>query len=127
MAFTATQDLLLPAPRTGSWPRPRWYSANLWGRPLDSAMMDPWFREQFTDAHAIVAADQARAGLDILTTGDYHLDEDARGRAGPWPPPPPATIPGTRTSPAGRGTTPRSSAGRGWSTKSCRRNARGRR
>ncbi len=81
MAFTATKDLLLPATVTGSWPRPRWYSANLWGRPLDSAMMDPWFREQFTDAHAIVAADQARAGLDILTTGDYHLDEDVAGRS----------------------------------------------
>ena len=41
----------------------------------------PWFREQFTDAHAIVVADQLRAGLDILTTGDYHLDEDVAGRS----------------------------------------------
>ena len=54
---------------------------NLWGRPLDTAMMDPWFREQFTDAHAIVVSDQPRAGLDILTTGDYHLDEDVAGRS----------------------------------------------
>ncbi len=59
MAFTATKDLMLPATVTGSWPRPRWYNVNTWGRPLDTAMMDPWFREQFTDAHAIVAADQA--------------------------------------------------------------------
>jgi 5-methyltetrahydropteroyltriglutamate--homocysteine methyltransferase len=28
-----------------------------------------------------VVADQARAGLDILTTGDYHLDEDVAGRS----------------------------------------------
>ena len=81
MAFTATKDLMLPATVTGSWPRPRWYTVNTWGRPLDTAMMDPWFREQFTDAHSIVVADQARAGLDILTTGDYHLDEDVAGRS----------------------------------------------
>ncbi len=81
MAFTVTKDLLLPATVTGSWPRPRWYTANLWGRPLDTAVMDPWFREQFTDAHQTVVADQARAGLDVLTTGDYHLDEDAAGRS----------------------------------------------
>jgi 5-methyltetrahydropteroyltriglutamate--homocysteine methyltransferase len=66
---------------TGSWPRPRWYNVNLWGRPLDTAMMEPWFREQFADAHASVVSEQARAGLDILTTGDYHLDEDVAGRS----------------------------------------------
>jgi 5-methyltetrahydropteroyltriglutamate--homocysteine methyltransferase len=77
----ATKDLMLPATVTGSWPRPRWYNVNLWGRPLDTAMMDPWFREQFTDAHALVVSDQARAGLDIVTTGDYHLDEDVAGRS----------------------------------------------
>src|SRR6516225_6970912 len=81
MAFTATKDLMLPATVTGSWPRPRWYNMNTWGRPLDTAMMDPWFREQFTDAHAVVVSDQTRAGLDILTTGDYHLDEDVAGRS----------------------------------------------
>ena len=81
MLFTATKDLMLPATVTGSWPRPRWYSMNMWGRPLDTAMMDPWYREQFTDAHAVVVSDQERAGLDILTTGDYHLDEDVAGRS----------------------------------------------
>jgi 5-methyltetrahydropteroyltriglutamate--homocysteine methyltransferase len=81
MTFTATSDLMLPATVTGSWPRPRWYSENLWGRPLDTAMMNPWFREQFSDAHAIVVSDQERCGLDILTTGDYHLDEDVAGRS----------------------------------------------
>src|ERR1043166_3058176 len=81
MAFTATKDMLLPATVTGSWPRPRWYTQNMWGRPLDTAMMDPWYREQFPDAHAIVVSDQERAGLDVLTTGDYHLDEDVAGRS----------------------------------------------
>ena len=81
MAFTATKDMMLPATVTGSWPRPRWYTMNMWGRPLDTAMMDPWYREQFTDAVAVVVSDQERAGLDILTNGDYFLDEDVAGRS----------------------------------------------
>ncbi len=79
--FTATRDLMLPATVTGSWPRPRWYDGGLWGRPLDTALLDVRFREQFLDAHATVIADQERAGLDILTNGDYHLDEDFAGRS----------------------------------------------
>ena len=81
MAFTATKNPMLPATVTGSWPRPRWHTMNMWGRPLDTAMMDPWYREQFADAHAVVISDQSRAGLDILTTRDYHLDEDVAGRS----------------------------------------------
>ena len=79
--FTATKDLMLPATVTGSWPRPRWYDGGLWGRPLDTALLDVRFREQFLDAHATVIAEQERAGLDILTNGDYHLDEDFAGRS----------------------------------------------
>ena len=41
MAFTATKNLPLAATTTGSWPRPAWYSQSLWGRPLNSAMLDP--------------------------------------------------------------------------------------
>ena len=50
--LTATKDLMLPATVTGSWPRPRWYDGGLWGRPLDTALLDVRFREQFLDAHA---------------------------------------------------------------------------
>ncbi len=95
--LTATKDLMLPATVTGSWPRPRWYDGGLWGRPLDTALLDVRFREQFLDAHATLIAEQERAGLDILTNGDYHLDEDFAGR---W-----CTT--TRCS-GGRGSTPRS-------------------
>ena len=101
--LTATRDLMLPATVTGSWPRPRWYDGGLWGRPLDTALLDVRFREQFLDAHAVVLAEQERAGLDILTNGDYHLDEDFAGR---------------------RGTTTRCSGGRGWSTRNCSTRAR---
>src|SRR6476620_4728537 len=79
--LTATKDLMLPATVTGSWPRPRWYDQGLWGRPLDRALLDVRFREQFLDAHATVIADQARAGLDILPNGAYHLDADFAGRS----------------------------------------------
>ena len=107
MAFTATKDLMLPATVTGSWPRPRWYTENMWGRPLDTAMMDPWYREQFTDAHAIVVSDQA-------ARRPRHPDDrrlpPRRGRRR-----------------AARGTTTRCSAGRGSSTRSSRRARRARR
>ena len=45
--LTATADLVLPATVTGSWPRPRWFDSSMWGRPLDTAMMDVHFREKF--------------------------------------------------------------------------------
>ena len=45
MAFTATKNVPLAATTTGSWPRPAWYSQSLWGRPLDTAMLDPAYRE----------------------------------------------------------------------------------
>jgi hypothetical protein len=79
MAFTATKDLPLPTTVTGSWPRPRWYTMNLWGRPLDTAMMDPWYREQFSDAHAIVVSDQLRAGL-VLS--DQQIEEQTATHGG---------------------------------------------
>ena len=81
--LTATKDLMLPATVTGSWPRPRWYDGGLWGRPLDTALLDVRFREQFLDAHATVIADQERAGLDVLIVAVHYepydlsrLDED---------------------------------------------------
>jgi 5-methyltetrahydropteroyltriglutamate--homocysteine methyltransferase len=79
--FTATADLVLPSTTTGSFPRPRWYDLSMWGRPLDTCMLDVRFREKFQDAMAVLIGDQERAGLDILTHGDLHVDEDLAGRA----------------------------------------------
>ena len=81
MAFTATKNLPLASTTTGSWPRPAWYTQSLWGRPLDTAMLDTIYREQFSDALAVVVSDQERAGLDIVTCGDYFLDADLAGRS----------------------------------------------
>jgi len=79
--LTATKDRILPTTVTGSWPRPAWYTQNLARRPFSDAMTDIAFREQLTDAIEVVLGDQDRAGLDILTNGDYHLDADVGGRS----------------------------------------------
>src|ERR1017187_7288545 len=79
--FTATASLILPSTVTGSFPRPRWFDVSMWGRPLDTCMLDIRFREKYQDAMAVVIGDQERAGLDILTHGDFHLDEDLAGRS----------------------------------------------
>ena len=74
------RDLILPSTITGSFPRPRWFDVSMWGRPLDTCMLDVRFREKFQDAMAVVISDQERAGLDILTHGDFHV---RRGHGGP--------------------------------------------
>ena len=53
----------------------------MWGKPLDTCMLDVRFREKFEDALAVVISDEERAGLDILTHGDFHCDEDFAGRS----------------------------------------------
>ena len=79
--FTATANTLLPSTVTGSFPRPRWFDVSMWGRPLDTCMLDVRFREKFQDAMSVLISDQERAGLDILNHGDLHVDEDLAGRA----------------------------------------------
>jgi 5-methyltetrahydropteroyltriglutamate--homocysteine methyltransferase len=79
--FTTTADLVLPCTTTGSWPRPHWFDVSMWGRPLDTCMMDVRFREKFQDALATVISDQDRTGIDILTHGDLHCDDDMAGRS----------------------------------------------
>ncbi len=79
--LTTTQHLMLPTTVTGSWPRPRWFNKSQWGRRLSDAMTDIEYREKFLDAVAAVLSDQGQAGLDILTNGDYHLDESLGGQS----------------------------------------------
>lgn len=79
--FTTTADLVLPCTTTGSWPRPHWFDVSMWGRPLDTCMMDVRFREKFEDALATVISDQERSGIDFLTHGDLHCDDDMAGRS----------------------------------------------
>jgi 5-methyltetrahydropteroyltriglutamate--homocysteine methyltransferase len=79
--FTATEGLMLPTTTTGSWPRPSWYAHDLHGRALSEGLYDAGYREQFLDAMSVVISDQERAGLDILTNGDYHLDNELGGQS----------------------------------------------
>lgn len=79
--FTATDGVLLPTTVTGSWPRPRWFTGKIGGRSITECMRDVVFREQLTDAFAAVLVDQERAGLDVVTTGDYFHDEDLGGQS----------------------------------------------
>jgi len=79
--FTVTAGKVLPTTVTGSWPRPSWYTNNTHGERFAHCMVDSAFREQFQDATAVVISDQERAGLDILTNGDYHLDPETAGRS----------------------------------------------
>jgi 5-methyltetrahydropteroyltriglutamate--homocysteine methyltransferase len=79
--LTITRDSILPCTITGSWPRPRWMDVSMWGRPLDTCMMDVRWREKYTDALSVVISDEERAGLDILTHGDLHCDDDFAGRS----------------------------------------------
>ncbi len=44
-------------------------------------MKDVSFREQYTDALSAMLDDQERAGLDILTHGDYHHDDTIGGHS----------------------------------------------
>src|SRR3974377_1119859 len=79
--LTITADKILPCTITRSWPSPRWFDVSMWRRPWDTCMMDVKFREKFQDALATVLSDQERAGLDILTHGDLHCDDDMAGRS----------------------------------------------
>jgi 5-methyltetrahydropteroyltriglutamate--homocysteine methyltransferase len=79
--FTTTEGKILPTTVTGSWPRPSWFREGLWRQPFSTRMNDISYREPFTDAVSTVISDQERAGLDILTNGDYHLDPDLGGRS----------------------------------------------
>ena len=79
--YTITKDKILPCTITGSWPRPRWFDMSMEGKPLDTCMMNTTYREQFQDAMAVVLSDEERAGLDIVTHGDLHCDDDMAGRS----------------------------------------------
>lgn len=42
-----------PSTVTGSFPRPRWFDVSMWGRPLDTCMLDILFREKFQGSNIV--------------------------------------------------------------------------
>ena len=71
--FTATKDLILPSTTTGSFPRPRWFDVSMWGKPLDTCMLDIRFREKFQDALETFCIVQERDGLYLVRLVDFNL------------------------------------------------------
>jgi 5-methyltetrahydropteroyltriglutamate--homocysteine methyltransferase len=104
--YRATKDIMLPTTITGSLPRPSWYTENLGTRHFLEAMVTRRFREQYEDAVTCFIRDQELAGLDIVTDGDAHFDDDVGGQS--WTAYPPNHMEGLTVghpvpTPAGRG------------------------
>lgn len=79
--YRATKDIMLPTTITGSLPRPSWYTENLGLRTFMEAMVSSPYREQYVDAVSIYLKEQEVAGLDIVTDGDAHFDQDVGGQS----------------------------------------------
>jgi 5-methyltetrahydropteroyltriglutamate--homocysteine methyltransferase len=77
----ATKDLMLPTTITGSMPRPSWFTVNMGQKSFLDAMVNAVYREQYTDAVATYIHEQEIAGLDIVTDGDAHFDQEVGGQS----------------------------------------------
>lgn len=77
--FKASSGIVMPTSIIGSLPRPAWFTASIGLRSFLECMVDSRFREQYEDAVSAHLRDQELAGLDILTDGDAHYDEQVGG------------------------------------------------
>src|SRR5579872_1749564 len=77
--FKASANLMLPTSIIGSLPRPAWYTANLGSESFLEAMVNSRYREQYEDAVSVHLRSQETAGLDIVTDGDAHYDDEVGG------------------------------------------------
>ena len=77
--YKASANTLLPTSIIGSLPRPAWYTAVLGSQSFLEAMVHSRYREQYEDAVSVFLRAQETAGLDIVTDGDAHYDEEVAG------------------------------------------------
>jgi len=77
--YKASANKILPTSIIGSLPRPAWYTANLGSQSFLEAMVNSRYREQYEDAVSTFLRMQETAGLDIVTDGDAHYDEQVGG------------------------------------------------
>src|SRR5262249_10187721 len=77
--YKASAGIALPTSIIGSLPRPAWYTAVLGAKSFLEAMVNSRYREQYEDAVSSFLRAQEVAGLDILTDGDAHCDEEVGG------------------------------------------------
>src|SRR4029450_3973266 len=77
--YKASADIALPTSIIGSLPAPSWYIAVLGRKSFLEAVVNSRYREQYEDAVSCFLRAQEIAGLDILTDGDAHYDEEVGG------------------------------------------------
>ena len=77
--YKASAGIALPTSIIGSLPRPAWYNAVLGRKSFLEAMVNSRYREQYEDAVSCFLRMQEVAGLDIVTDGDAHYDEEVGG------------------------------------------------
>jgi 5-methyltetrahydropteroyltriglutamate--homocysteine methyltransferase len=77
--YKASANLVLPTSIIGSLPRPAWFTAILGRQSFLEAMVHARWREQYEDAVSAHLRAQEVAGLDILTDGDAHYDDQVGG------------------------------------------------
>ena len=77
--FKASANVMLPTSIIGSLPRPSWYTAVLGNKSFLEAMVNSRYREQYEEAVSCFVRAQEVAGLDIVTDGDAHYDEEVGG------------------------------------------------
>ena len=77
--YKASAGVTLPTSIIGSLPRPSWYTVGLGAQNFLEAMMNLRYREQYEDAVSVYLRAQETAGLDIVTDGDAHFDEQISG------------------------------------------------
>ena len=75
--FKGSADVVMPTSIIGSLPRPTWFTEQLGTRNFLDAMID--YREQYEDAVSTYLMWQTVAGLDIVTDGDAHYDDQVAG------------------------------------------------
>src|SRR4029077_13862313 len=80
--YKASAGVTLPTSSIGSLRRPAWYTAVLGRKRFLEAMANSRYREQYEDAVSCFLRAQEIAGLDILTDGDAHYDEEVAGLSG---------------------------------------------
>src|SRR3977135_1968615 len=77
--YKASAGVTLPTSIIGSLPRPYWDSAVPATHTSLESMVNSRYREQYEDAVSCFLRAQETAGLDILTDGDAHYDEEVGG------------------------------------------------
>ncbi|HEX4050702.1 MAG TPA: cobalamin-independent methionine synthase II family protein [Steroidobacteraceae bacterium] len=77
--FKASANVVLPTSIIGSLPRPNWYTVQLGNKSFLEAMVNLRYREQYEDAVSVHLRSQETAGLDIVTDGDAHYDDEVGG------------------------------------------------